>query len=99
MNDSKAIDQSAEFQRRRGSWFQVALISGLAFAAGAVLVTLFPEILRWVAQVLICAGLAGLCASPLIANYRCPRCDKIPRGDEIVAFDPAVCRHCRARLK
>jgi hypothetical protein len=93
------LDQSAEFQRRRAAWVQFALIGGCVFAVGVLFVTLLPGVLSGLAQVLIWVGLTGMIASPLIANYRCPRCNRMPRGEEIVAFDPTVCRHCRARLK
>jgi len=99
VSDHNALDQSAEFQRRRAAWSRLALGSGGVFVVGVLFITMLPGVVGWLAHVLIWVGLAGMLTSPLIANYRCPRCDRIPRGEEIVAFDPAVCRHCRARLK
>jgi hypothetical protein len=99
VSDRNALDQSAEFQRRRAAWGALALGSAAIFLVGVLFITVLPGVVSWLAQALIWLGLAGMLASPLIANYRCPRCDRVPRGEEVVAFDPAVCRHCRARLK
>jgi hypothetical protein len=100
VNDVKGLDQSLEFQRRRTRWLHYFTLSAVAAIAGiALAIWLEGKSYRWIHAILLWPGFSGMFLAARIANYKCPRCNTIPSGEEMIAFDPVECPRCRAKLK
>ena len=93
------VDHSLEFQRRRALWLRYVTLSAFCATAGGVLaIWLEGKSIRWIYNFLLWPGFLGIFLAARIANYRCPKCNTIPRGEEMIALNPVECPRCRARL-